>query len=117
MNDHVPIVLQVDLADLPLAEATEKFDKGNSRTPVQTVAAEAHANSYDAVCIPLTNHSWRARWKSMCETSGDDIDPRNSAEVSKKAELWRAGPSFTHNEVTMTRLGLYRFLRDLSIAE
>ena len=78
----------------------------SGRSPALKAIAEARADGYDAVCIPLTTEKWKERWSGMCllpdEAREDGTD---KADLEKQAEQWRAQPVFTKDEVTITRVG------------
>ncbi|OCH94445.1 PRMT5-domain-containing protein [Obba rivulosa] len=71
-------------------------------TPILQAAEEARANDYDAICYPLTTEKWRKRWQDMCLFPGEDVEDKNALE--QRAEAWRAKPTFSLDEVTVTRL-------------
>ena len=92
--DHLSALARPDVSDL------------SGRPPALKAKAEARADGYDTVCIPLTTEKWRERWRQMCllpdETKEGGTD---KAELEKQAEQWRAQPVFTKDEVTITRVG------------
>lgn len=73
-------------------------------TPVLQLTQEATRDSYDAIAVPLTNETWRKRWREMCLT--DEHRTNLPPEVQRRAEYWRelCGP-FIKSELNITRLG------------
>lgn len=86
-----------------IKQATEKPDQAYE-TPILALVDQARTKGYDTICLPLTNASWKKRWREMCLLpSGQDREPDSLAE--RKAEDWRANPAFLRDEVTVNRLG------------
>jgi type II protein arginine methyltransferase len=75
----------------------------SERTPSLRALAGARAKGYDGICLPLTNDKWKARWRSLCLLP-DDENP-DKAALEQHAEQWRANPSFSRDEVTITLIG------------
>src|SRR5258706_10424252 len=86
-------------------------------TAVLQLTQEATRDSYDAIAVPLTNETWRKRWREMCLT--DEHRTNLPPEVQRRAEYWRelCGP-FIKSELNITRLGacnrLYMNLDELT---
>jgi protein arginine N-methyltransferase 5 len=83
-------------------------------TPILRLLSESRTKGYDAVCIPLTNEKWRARWKRMCLSPEGEAEKEENAE--RISEAWRANPVFLREEVNVTRLGECAELRVFSRA-
>ncbi|KAI0064783.1 PRMT5-domain-containing protein [Artomyces pyxidatus] len=97
------LATSLSLDDLPAQSDPPSGDPSEFDTPVLAAVAAARARTYDAVCLPLTNTTWRDRWTRMCILSGDR-DGDTHAEAEARAEAWRANPVFELEELTMTRL-------------
>jgi protein arginine N-methyltransferase 5 len=76
-------------------------------SPVLTLVAQAAARGYESVALPLTTEPWKDRWHGMCVLSGagEGEDRELDQENARRAEVWRTAPTFTRDEVTVTRLG------------
>jgi protein arginine N-methyltransferase 5 len=81
----------------------------SERSPVQMVIANAHANAYHYVCIPLTNEKWHNRWREMCNKDENKFseDQHGHERHMKDTELWRDSAAFRREEVVISRLGLF----------
>lgn len=85
-----------------IAELSRRDDLGED-TPVLRATSDARTAGYDAVCVPLTNEKWKARWTELCI-----LDPEESPDklvIEQRAEAWRSKPAFFRDEVTISRLG------------
>jgi type II protein arginine methyltransferase len=68
------------------------------QTVIGAVVDSCLNDSYDIVCLPLTNEEWHTRWREMCI---DNLD-MNDGQKERKAELWRSGGSpLRENEVIL----------------
>ncbi|KAF8515395.1 PRMT5-domain-containing protein [Hysterangium stoloniferum] len=78
----------------------------SEQSSVQMLVANAHANAYHYVCIPLTNEKWQKRWREMCGKHGDNIseDQHDHDQRIRGAELWRDSTAFRREEVVISRL-------------
>ena len=92
--DHLSALAQPNPLDL------------SGRSPALKAIAEARADGYDAVCIPLTTDKWKERWSGMCLLPDEAREGgTDNSELEQRAEQWRAQPVFTKDEVTITRVG------------
>ncbi|KDQ57189.1 hypothetical protein JAAARDRAFT_35793 [Jaapia argillacea MUCL 33604] len=91
----------VTLDDIRDANTREDSD---FETPVLRLLAESKAKGYVTTCMPLTTNAWKERWQSMCILSNDEVDRDKNMLAEQRAEVWREGPAFLRNEVTITRL-------------
>ncbi len=89
--DHLAVLNQPSDTDL------------SGRTPALKASLEAKSAGYDAICLPLTNDKWKARWRDMCLIPAGGTLDRVSLE--HQAEDWRSTPGFMRDEVTITHLG------------
>lgn len=98
---QIPLAAVFSLDEL-LEHASSSVLKSPDSTTITSLTKIAQQDGYDTICIPLTNDSWRSRWKEMCLTDG----PKQDSEVERRAEEWRAaeGP-FQKKELNITRLG------------
>ncbi|PSR79042.1 hypothetical protein PHLCEN_2v7229 [Hermanssonia centrifuga] len=88
--DHLAVLNQPSDTDL------------SGRTPALKASLEAKSAGYDAICLPLTNDKWKARWRDMCLIPAGGTLDRVSLE--HQAEDWRSAPGFMKDEVTITHL-------------
>jgi type II protein arginine methyltransferase len=82
-------------------------ESSSDTTPLLHLSRISAEDSYDWVCIPLTNEAWKTRWKRMCLSDGQ----RQSFDTELLAENWRAseGP-YERSEMNITRLGVFLML-------
>jgi len=101
------------MAHIPIAELVTQAQLDEYRelvfedtTAVLQLTQEASRDSYDAIAVPLTNETWRKRWREMCLT--DEHRTNLPPEVQRRAEYWRelCGPFFK-SELNITRLGAF----------
>ncbi|KAJ7284936.1 shk1 kinase-binding protein 1 [Mycena rebaudengoi] len=85
-----------------ISKASNSAQVDNS-TPVLTLSTQARSKGYDRVCLPLTTDKWKKRWMDMCLLP-DGTDIHTDMAAQKRAEAWRANPSFLRDEVTITQL-------------
>ena len=99
------------MAHVPIAELITQAQLDEYRelvfedaTAVLQLTQEATRDSYDAIAVPLTNETWRKRWREMCLT--DEYRTNLPPEIQRRAEYWRelCGP-FIKSELNITRLG------------
>lgn len=66
---------------------------------VVSLAARAEAKGYSSICVPLTTPKWKERWTELCvQTAASERD----VAAERRAEEWRANPTFLLDEVTLT---------------
>jgi hypothetical protein len=102
------------MVHIPIAELVTQTQLDEYRelvfedtTALLQLAQEATRDSYDAIAVPLTNETWRERWREMCLT--DEHQTNLLPEVQRRVEYWRefCGP-FVKSELNITRLGACR---------
>ena len=91
-----------------LTELSRLDDLGDD-TPVLRGVSDARNAGYDTICVPLTNEKWKARWRELCILNPEE-DQDKLAEIEQRAEAWRSKPAFFLDEVTVSRLGEFRYL-------
>lgn len=86
---------------------------GRRKSSLEVKIEEALQDSYNGVCLNITNDEWRRRWTSMCLTTPSPAEGGASAiplsdelkEQQRVAELWRVSDAFRKSEVNLTKLG------------
>lgn len=93
------IALHLDEEDITRYAARTEIAEGQTR--IGAIIENCTSNSFDVVCLPLTNKEWHTRWREMCiDTSGTQ-----DGQKERRAELWRSGgSSLRENEVILSRL-------------
>ncbi|KAG8812619.1 methyltransferase protein, partial [Serendipita sp. 399] len=96
------VFTQQDLEAYSESSASASYIGSEETSALLELYKTASQDGYDLICVPLTNETWRTRWKRMCLT---DESGKQSEEIEKLAEDWRAseGP-FLREEMNITRL-------------
>ncbi|KAG8891922.1 hypothetical protein FRC00_012917, partial [Tulasnella sp. 408] len=76
------------------------------RSALENQIEEAQQDSYNGVCLNITNDEWRRRWTSLCLTTpspaeGGTVPMPISDELKEQqriAELWRVSDAFKKSE-------------------
>lgn len=112
---RTPIYLH--LSDPPTSgDAEASFSPSvRRRSALENQIEEALQDSYNGVCLNITNDEWRRRWTSLCLTTpspaeGGTVPMPISDELKEQqrvAELWRVSDAFKKSEVNITKLGAF----------
>ncbi|KAG9045040.1 methyltransferase protein [Tulasnella sp. UAMH 9824] len=109
---RTPIYLH--LSDPPTSgDAEASFNPSvRRRSALENQIEEALQDSYNGVCLSITNDEWRRRWTSLCLTTpspaeGGTVPMPISDELKEQqrvAELWRVSDAFKKSELNITKL-------------
>lgn len=111
---RTPVYLHLSDPLDSLEESEASFDPSvRQRSVLETRIEEALQDSYNGVCLNITNDEWRRRWTSLCLTTPSPAEGGSASiplsdelkEQQRVAELWRVSDAFNKSEVNITKLG------------
>lgn len=111
---RTPVYLHLSDPLDSLEEPEASFDPVvRRRSVLETRIDEALQDSYNGVCVNITNDEWRRRWTSLCLTTPSPAEGGSASiplsdelkEQQRVAELWRVSDAFNKSEVNITKLG------------
>jgi type II protein arginine methyltransferase len=95
------IAIALQLSEDELIRYAAQVNPADGQSTIGAVVDSCLNDSYDIVCLPLTNSEWHKRWGEMCI----DVPGTNDGLKERKAELWRSGGSpLRENEVILGHL-------------
>lgn len=110
---RTPIYLHLSDPPTSSGDAQPSFNPSvRKRSPLEDQIEEALQDSYNGLCLNITNDEWRRRWTSLCLTTpspaegGSVLMPLSDElkEQQRVAELWRVSDAFKKSEVNITKL-------------
>ncbi|KAG8954225.1 methyltransferase protein [Tulasnella sp. 424] len=110
---RTPVYLHLSDPLDSLEEPEASFDPAvRQRSVLETRIEEALQDSYNGVCVNITNDEWRRRWTSLCLTTPSPAEGGSASiplsdelkEQQRVAELWRVSDAFNKSEVNITKL-------------